>query len=153
MKQARKSLLCAAALALALPAFAQSPSKAEEMAIKYRQAAFTLMGAHFGALAAMAQGKVPFDAKVATDNANLAVQLSRLPYSHFIPGSDKGSTNALPKIWAEKDKFEAKAKTMQEAMVKVDEAAKAGNFDNFKAAVGETGKACKSCHDDYRKQP
>ncbi|MBU6258480.1 MAG: cytochrome c [Burkholderiales bacterium] len=146
------SLLCAAAIALALPAFAQSPAKAQEMAIKYRQAAFTLMGAHFGALAAMAKGKVPFDAKVATDNANLAVQLSRLPFSHFIPGSDKGHTAALPKIWTEKDKFEAKAKTMQDAMVKVDEAAKAGNLEAFKSAVGETGKACKSCHDDYRKE-
>jgi len=29
--------------------------------------------------------------------------------------------------------------------------AKTGNVDAIKAAVGETGKSCKACHDVYRK--
>jgi cytochrome c556 len=31
-------------------------------------------------------------------------------------------------------------------------AAKGGNIDAIKAAAGETGKACKACHDTYRKE-
>jgi cytochrome c556 len=37
-------------------------------------------------------------------------------------------------------------------MVKFNAAAKTGNIDSIKAAAGDTGKACKACHDDYRKE-
>lgn len=37
-------------------------------------------------------------------------------------------------------------------MVKLNAAAKTGNLDAIKAAVGDTGKACKACHDNYRKE-
>ena len=136
--------------AIALPAAAQF-AKPED-AIKYRKAAFTVMATHFGRVAAMAKGKMPFDAKVAADNAAIADMVSKLPYAGFVPGSDKGDTKAEPKIWAEMDKFNASAKTMQDAMARLDVAAKGGNFDAIKAAVGETGKSCKACHDNYRKE-
>jgi cytochrome c556 len=146
-------LMTAAALlgsAIALPAAAQF-AKPED-AIKYRRAAFTLMGAHFGRVAAMASGKAPFDAKAAAENAELAAMVSKLPYAAFVPGSDKGDTKADPKIWAETDKFNAAANKMQEEIGKLNAAAKGGNFDAIKAAVGDTGKSCKACHDNYRKE-
>ena len=136
--------------AIALPAAAQF-AKPED-AIKYRKAGMTLMATHFGRVAAMANGKVPFDAKAAADNAELATMLSKLPFAGFVDGSDKGETKAEPKIWAEMDKFRAGATKMQEEMVKFNAAAKTGNIDTIKAAVGETGKACKACHDSYRKE-
>ena len=136
--------------AIALPAAAQF-AKPED-AIKYRKAAFTVMATHFGRVAGMANGRIPFDAKAAADNAEIATTMSKLPYAGFVDGSDKGETKAEPKIWAEKDKFNAAATTMQEAMAKLNVAAKGGNLDAIKAAVGETGKACKACHDTYRKE-
>jgi len=146
-------LLTGAALlgsAIAFPAAAQF-AKPED-AIKYRKAAFTVMARHFGIVAGMANGKIPFDAKAAADNAEIATVLSKLPFAGFVEGSDKGETKAEPKIWTEKDKFNAAATTMQEAMAKLNVAAKGGNVDAIKAAVGETGKACKACHDTYRKE-
>ena len=146
-------LMTAAALlgsAIALPAAAQF-AKPED-AIKYRKAAFTVMGTHFGRVAAMANGKIPFDAKAAADNAEIATMMSKLPYAGFVPGSDKGETKAEPKIWTEMDKFNAAATKMQEEMAKLNVAAKGGNLDTIKAAVGETGKSCKACHDNYRKE-
>ena len=146
-------LLTGAALlgsAIALPAAAQF-AKPED-AIKYRKSAMYVMAQHFGRVAGMANGKIPFDAKVAADNAEIAMMMSKLPFAGFVEGSDKGETKAEPKIWAEKDKFNAAATTMQDAMVKVSTAAKGGNLDAIKAAVGETGKACKACHDSYRKE-
>jgi cytochrome c556 len=154
MKRLFPSMLMAAAalagFATALPAAAQF-AKPED-AIKYRKAAFTVMGTHFGRVAGMAAGRIPFDAKVAADNAEIATMVSKLPYAGFVDGTDKGDTKADPKIWAERDKFNAAATKMQEEMVKLNVAAKGGNLDTIKAAVGETGKACKACHDTYRKE-
>jgi len=139
-----------AALLASTPAAAQF-AKPED-AIKYRKAGMTLMATHFGRVAAMANGRIPFDAKAAADNAELATMLSKLPFAGFVDGSDKGETKAEPKIWAEMDKFRAATSKMQEEMVKFNVAAKTGNIDTIKAAVGETGKACKACHDSYRKE-
>lgn len=151
MKRSLSSILIAAAtLATALPAAAQF-AKPED-AIKYRKGAFTVMAAHFGRVAGMAQGKIPFDAKVAAQNAEVATVMSTLPFAAFGPGTDKGETRAKPEIWAEMDKFNAGAKKMQDEMAKLNVAAKSGNLDAIKAAAGDVGKTCKGCHDDYRKE-
>lgn len=136
--------------AIALPAAAQF-AKPED-AVKYRKAAFNVMAAHFGRVAAMANGRIPFDPKAAADNAEIATMMSKLPYAGFAPGTDKGETRAEAKIWTEMDKFNAAASKMQDEMLKLNVAAKGGNLDAIKAAVGETGKSCKACHDNYRKE-
>jgi cytochrome c556 len=154
MKRSLPSILLAtvalAGLATALPAAAQF-AKPED-AIKYRKAAMTVMAAHFGRVAAMANGRVPFDAKIAADNAEIATSMSRLPFAGFVDGTDKGDTKAKPEIWAEMDKFRAGATKMQDEMARLNAAAKGGSFDAVKAAAGEVGKSCKGCHDSYRKE-
>ena len=154
MKRMFRSMLMAAAvsagLGTALPAAAQF-AKPED-AIKYRRAAFTVMATHFGRVAAMANGKMPFDAKSVAENAEIATMVSKLPYAGFIDGTDKGDTKAKPEIWSEMDKFKAGAAKMQDEMAKLNVAAKGGNIDAIKAAVGETGRACKGCHDNFRKE-
>ena len=140
-----------AALLASTPAAAQF-AKPED-AIKYRKAGMTLMATHFGRVAAMANGRIPFDAKAAADNAEIATIASKLPFAGFIEGTDKGGeTRAEPKIWTEMDKFKGAATKMQEEMAKLNVAAKSGNLDAIKAAAGETGKSCKACHDAYRKE-
>ena len=146
-------LLTAAALvgmATALPAAAQF-AKPED-AIKYRKSGMFVMATHFGRVAAMANGKIPFDAKVAADNAEIAAMMSKLPFAGFVEGTDKGETKAKPEIWAEMDKFRGGATKMQDEMAKLNVAAKGGNLDAIKVAAGDVGKACKGCHDNYRKE-
>jgi cytochrome c556 len=149
----KKSILALAAvigIGASWPAAAQFQKP--EDAIKYRKAAFTVMAAHFARVGAMANGKAPFDAKAAAENTEIATALSKLPYAGFGEGTDKGDTKAKPEIWTEMDKFRTAASKMQDEMVKLNAAAKTGNLDTLKAAFGPTGKACKSCHDDYRKE-
>ena len=150
MKKTMWAAAAVASLLTALPAAAQF-AKPDD-AIKYRKAAFTVMATHFGRLGAMANGKIPFDAKAAADNADIALAMSKLPYVAFIEGTDKGDTKAKPEIWTENDKFKAAAAKLQDEMVKLNAAAKTGNLDTIKAAFGPTGQACKACHDQYRKE-
>jgi cytochrome c556 len=149
MKKLMWAAAAAAALATALPAAAQF-AKPED-AIKYRKAAFNVMSTHFGRIGAMVQGKAPFDAKAAAENADIAMMMSKLPYTAFTEGTDKGETRAKPEIWSESDKFRAAAQKMQDEMTKLNVAAKSGNLDTIKAAFGPVGQACKGCHDHFRK--
>jgi cytochrome c556 len=136
-------------LAMGLPAQAQF-AKAED-AIKYRKASFNVMAAHFGRLGAMANGRVPYDAKAAAYNADVVATLSKLPWAAFGEGTDKGDTRAKPEIWKEAAKYKEAADKMQAEIVKLNTAAKAGNIDALKAAFGPAAASCKACHDNFRK--
>lgn len=150
MKAVLSFAVAAGALLSSVPASAQF-AKPED-AIKYRQSALFVMGQHFGRLGAMANGRVPFDAKAAADNADLVLTLSQLPWAGFGPGTDKAApTKAEPAVWAEPAKFKAASDKMQAEVAKLAAAAKTGNLDNLKAAFGPAAASCKACHDDFRK--
>lgn len=146
MKIIASLALTVASLAAALPAQAQF-AKPED-AIKYRQSALTVMARHFGSVAAMANGRVPFNAQAAADNAAIAETLSKLPWTGFVEGSTNAKTKA--NIWSDAGGFKAAADKMQGEMTKLAAAAKTGNIDAIKAAAGAVGGTCKACHDSYR---
>jgi len=139
---------CLTAAAL-VPAHAQF-AKPED-AVKYRKASYTVMAAHFGRLGAMANGRVPYDAKLAAENAELVVALAKLPWAAYGEGTDKGETRAKPEIWKEAAKFKEAADKMQAEVGKLNVAAKAGNVEALKAAFGPAAASCKACHDNFRK--
>lgn len=142
-------------VAACLTAAALVPAHAEfakpEDAVKYRKASYTVMAAHFGRLGAMANGRVPYDAKLAVENAELVVALAKLPWAAYGEGTDKGETRAKPEIWKEAAKFKEAADKMQAEVGKLNVAAKAGNVDALKAAFGPAAASCKACHDNFRK--
>ncbi len=138
-----------AAVAYAAPASAQFENA--EDAIKYRQSALFVMGQHFSRIGAMANGKVPFDAKAAQENADIVATLAKLPWAGFGPGTDKGRDNkAKPEVWTEQAKFHEHADKMGAESVKLAAAAKTGDLAQLKAAFGNTAQSCKACHDNYR---
>ncbi|MBD3892735.1 cytochrome c [Hydrogenophaga sp.] len=144
------SLALAGALAaLAAPAMAQFQKP--EDAVKYRQAAFTVMGAHFGRLGAMANGRVPFDARVAAENAAVVESLSKLPWAAFGTGTQMAPSRSLPHVWAEQARFRAGAERMQVEVVKLSAAANSGDLQALRAAFGPAAQSCKACHDDFRR--
>ncbi len=146
MKTIAALALAAVAATLSAPAAAQF-AKAED-AIKYRQGALFVLGQHFGRLGAMAQGKIPFDAKAAQDNAEVVLNMSKLPWAGFGPGTEGGK--AKPAIWKEQAKYKEHADKFKAEAVKLAAAAKTGNLDNLKAAFGDAAGTCKACHDAYR---
>ena len=143
-----KVLIPALALTLATPAMAQF-AKPED-AIKYRQSAFALMGAHMGRLAAVVKGEVPYNKEDVARNAAIISTLSSLPWQAFGPGTEGGK--AEPAIWKESAKFKSASDRMQAAVAELNTAAQSGNPENLKKALGATSQTCKACHDDFRKK-
>ncbi|HTS52136.1 MAG TPA: cytochrome c [Burkholderiales bacterium] len=147
-KYAAAVLLGGMALGAGVVALAQMKP---EDAIKYRQSAMFLVGQNFGPLAAMAQGKLPYDKEAAIKHADIVAFVSKLPLQGFQPGTDTGgNTKAKPEIWENMDDFKGKLEKMQQETAKLAEVAQSGDFNALKAQVGDTGKACKACHDKYR---
>ncbi|MFY8087503.1 MAG: c-type cytochrome [Rubrivivax sp.] len=116
--------LATAALMASMPAAAQF-AKPED-AVKYRKAAVAA-------------------------NADLVAVASRLPFAGFVEGT-AGTEKGTPKanVWTDKAKFDEGAKKMQEAVAKLQTAAKSNNLDQVKAAFGDAAGTCKACHDNYR---
>lgn len=148
MKLAVTIALTSATLAVSLPAAAQFQKP--EDAVKYRQSALSLMGTHFSRLGAMANGRVPFDAKVAQDNAALVETLSKLPWAGFTPETEKLRTKAKTDIWKDGAKFKQAQDNMMSEVAKLNTVAKTGNLDQIKAAFGNAAGSCKACHDAFR---
>jgi len=149
MKHLLAAVTTAAACLTALPAAAQFQKP--EDAIKYRQSAFTLLATHFGRVAAMAQGKIPFDAKAAAANGAIVGAVATLPFAGFGEGTDKGRPNrAKPEVWKDPGEFKEHKDEMEAAATKFVAATQGGNLDEIKAAAGALGKSCKSCHDEFR---
>jgi len=147
----KKTMLYIVAFSASLMSFGAAAQFAKpEDAVKYRKASFTVMGAHFGRLGAMAQGRVPFDAKMAADNAEIVADMAKLPWAAFGEGTDGGDTKAKPEIWKQGAKFKEASDKLQAESVKLAAAAKTGKEDAFKAAFAATAGTCKNCHDDFR---
>ncbi len=146
MKALVNSLSVTAAVVLAAPAHAQF-AKPED-AVKYRQAAFRLMGNHMGRINAQLKSDKP-DLKVIQSSAALLETFSLLPYEAFGPGTDKGS-EAKADVWKEPAKFKAAAEKMQAEVVKLVAASKGGDVKAIQAQFGTVGGACKACHDDFK---
>jgi len=146
----KKSAIAALVLAAtAVPALAQQAMKPEDQ-IKTRKAAMAVIGYNFGSLGAMAQGKKPYDQAESEINADAVSAVAVLPKRFFGEGTSEGhDTKAKAGIWEHRADFDEKMDKFIAEAQKLPAAARAGE-DALKKQVGDTGKACKACHDDYR---
>ena len=141
--------LAAACVALSVPAAAQF-AKPED-AVKYRQSAMFMQSQHFGRIAAMANGRVPYDQASAVANAEIVAMVSQLPWSGaYAPGTEGGKAKA--EIWKEPAKFKEHSDKLVADTAKLLATAKTGNLEALKAAVGSVGGTCKACHDSFRRE-
>ena len=132
----------------ALNAFAQA--KPDQL-VKQRQGAMALQGKYFGPLNNMAQGKIPYDAKIVVRNTGYLQALSDMPWDAFTPETKDLAdvkTRALPAIWAEPAKFKEAQERFQGAVTTL--VAAKGDEAAAKGAIGEVGKACGACHENFR---
>ena len=123
-----------------------------DVLVKQRVAAMTLIGKYFGPLGGMAQGKVPFDANIVARNAGYLEVLSKLPWDGFHPSTSGEKSRALPEVYKDAGKFKDAQDAMMGAVGKLAAASKGGNEGAIKAAIGDVGKSCGGCHDNFRQK-
>ena len=149
-----KKSVVAAAVVVALgavggAAFAQVKP---DVLVKQRQSAMTLIGKYFGPLGGMAQGKVPFDAKIVQRNAGYLDALSEMPWDGFDPSTKGEKSRALPALYEQPDKVKEGVQRFQSEIDKLQQVAKGGDEGAIKAQIGAVGKACANCHDNFREK-
>ena len=147
-------LMAMALLAGLTAALAQEkpPSKAEQ-AIKYRQSVYKVILWNFGPVAAMAQGKIPYDAAEFARRAERVATMAPMLLEGYPEGtaSEPGiKTRARPEIWENKAEFEKLMHDMENKTAALATVAREGDFDKSKAAFGDAAGACKACHEKFR---
>lgn len=146
--------LGATLLLLAVTAVQAQTATPAEKAIEYRQAVFKVVAGNFGPLAQSAQGKVELPPAAARQYAERLSEISQFARDAFPDISREGKTRAKPEIWSERAEFDKLLKDLTDATkslagVTANAAAKP---EEFKAAVGAVGNACKGCHDRFREK-
>ena len=144
------AVLLAFALGSGFTLSAFSQAKPETL-VKSRQAKMTLQGKYLYSLIPMAQGKIPYDAKIVARNAEYLNVLQTMAWEDFDPRTaDVKETRALPAIYKEPAKFKAAQDRLNTEFVKFMETVKSGNEANTKTAIVELNRTCNACHGDFR---
>ncbi|HZQ71444.1 MAG TPA: cytochrome c [Burkholderiales bacterium] len=148
----KRSLIVATA-ALAVLAMADAGAQQKpEVLVKQRQAAMTLQGKYFGPMAAMAQGKAPYNASVVQRNSGFLANLSRMPWDGFDPSTKDVKSNALPAVYGEPAKFKEAYERLENETSKLYDVSRNGDEAAVKAQIGAVGKACGGCHESFRQK-
>lgn len=151
-KLPRKHLLYVGAVSAALlapPALSHFDDK--EMPQSYRQSWFALLASNFGPMVSAVKGEIPWEQAKMEGWANDLAALSTLDVMRgFADGSDKGTTRAKPEIWQNKADFGSKMDSLNKELAKLQQVTATGDREAIAAQVGAAGKACKSCHDEYK---
>lgn len=151
MRISRKVVICGIVLA-AMGGLAFAGFHKPEDAIRYRKAVMTVIGQHFGRIAAVVKGQSPYSKDEVERNAAVLRTMSELSWEAvMMPGSDKGDTTLSALAMKEQDKFMVVAQQFESAVKKLEQTAKSGDFEAVKAQFGEVAKSCKTCHSTYRK--
>jgi cytochrome c556 len=146
----RTGMATVVALALGVAAGAALAQAKPEQVVKQRQAVMTLQGKYFGPMAAMAQGKVPFNAAVVQRNAAFLDNLSRMAWDGFDPSTKDVKSATLPAAYEQQDKFKEAATRLENEAHKLWEVSRGGDEAAIKAQIGAVGKSCGGCHESFR---
>jgi cytochrome c556 len=151
MKQSFRALALLAAVFMLQASQAHPTQTRGEEEVDYRQSLYTVMAGNFHPLGAMAEGKMPFNAAEAKLRAERVAFLVPMLKEAFPADSNGvGHTAAKPEIWKDKDGFSKALQLLIDKSAALAVAANTGDADKVKAAVQETGKACKNCHDKFK---
>ena len=148
----RNGVAVVVALALGVAAGAVFAQAKPEQLVKQRQSVMTLQGKYFGPMAAMAQGKAPYNADIVRRNAAYLDNLSRMAWDGFDAGTKDVKSAALPAIYEQPDKFKEAASRLENESHKLYEVSRSGDEAAVKAQIGAVGKSCGGCHENFRQK-
>src|SRR5258708_19377694 len=131
----RSGVATVVALALGVAAGAVFAQAKPEQLVKQRQAVMTLQGKYFGPMAAMAQGKAPYNADIVRRNAAYLDNLSRMAWDGFDAGTKGVKSAALPAIYEQPDKFKEAQRRLENEAHTPYEVGRTGDQDAVTARI------------------
>lgn len=150
------ALAAMSAFAAAQNAGPPNPEAQARSAIETRQGLFKLIAQQNAPIAAMQRRQRDFDAALVARNAEriqvlggMIAELYQLDTRQF----KTIKTGALDGIWNSQADYKGKADALVTAAGALATAAKGGDQAATLRAAAEVGKACGSCHDNYRAKP
>ncbi len=147
------SLFAVAALSVAAAAGAQM--KPENM-IKIRQSGYTFMAWNMGKIKAMTvDEKLPFDVRQVEASANVIAAVANSGLGALFSPDTLGATGwkktrLKPEFFDKPEVVKEVALNFVKQANELQKVAAGGDKAAIKAQFGETGKACKACHDKFR---
>jgi len=108
------------------------------------------VGGAMGGMAAVVKGEAA--AEHAVPLAHTMYEVSKVVPHIFPEGSDFGETEALPVIWEKPADFKLAVAAFQAAALNLSKVSHGGDMQAFGQAFGQLGKACKGCHENFRKK-
>jgi cytochrome c556 len=129
---------------------ADKPTSGQDL-VEYREKRLKAAGGAMQALGQYDGSNVEIAIAAAKTIDDVAGEfLSNFPEGSGPDGVGITKTRAKPEIWSDWAGFQAKAKAFDDAAAILTTAAATNDLDQIKTAMGDVGKACKACHQDYR---
>lgn len=120
--------------------------------VKERMELMKSMGDRMKKMGAMVKGKVTFDSASIAVNAQEIKQAAPEINNLFPEGSTQKPSEALPRIWEEREQFDALTLSMIKEAGKLRDVATAGDRRSVMVQFVKLGKTCSACHTDFRKK-
>ena len=140
----------------AAPFLVSTASAEEDKAevVKYRQLEMGAIARHFGAVKRIVKGQVDRPQDLTGHTAALVALSLDIP-GQFPEGTGPDSkleTEALKKVWTDKEGFAKAAKDFETAAAALHAAAEKRDMKALDEAFGKAGETCGACHDNYTKE-
>ena len=120
--------------------------------VKERMELMKSMGDRMKKMGDMVKGKVAFDAALIAASAR-EIEQKAPEIAHLFPeGSNDKPSEALPRIWEDRGKFDELTEDMIQEAAKLSDVAIAGDKRSIMIQFTKLGKTCSSCHTDFRKK-
>jgi len=120
--------------------------------LKERMDGMKAIGQQVKIMVPMMKGTLPYDPATVAKSASIIESHAGETFTKLFPeGSDKHPSEALPEIWDDWSKFtDLAAQLESNATALKTVAANNSSEDDFKGALGNVLKTCKSCHSNFR---
>lgn len=149
-----KFVVAALTIGLSGAAMAQTIGKAEDQ-IRWRQSVMQTQGWSMARIKANLEGSYNKDQVIQAANTIQAIANSGSG-GLFQPGTDTGKgwrdTNVKPEMFKNAAKLKEVGSAYNKEANEMAKVAASGDAAAVKAQFGNLGKACKGCHDEFRKE-
>jgi cytochrome c556 len=115
-----------------------------------RMQAMKDMASHMKALGELLEGRVPYDAAAARENALALHKSCHTVENQFPHGTRDHTTRASPAIWEQPERFRAHMDNLQQLVGELVAATASGPRDVVRSRFVDVGRACASCHETFR---